>query len=274
MNSVITFLSDFGLSDTSVGQCKGVIATISPKAVVIDITHAIPPYDIVTGTWVLRHAVSYFPPCNHVAVVDPGVGTARRGIAVECARGDVLIGPDNGLLVPASEVLGGIVSVVELTDPQFRRLPVSNTFHARDIFCPAAAHLMHGVSLHLLGPRTDPDGLVRLEERKAGAENGAIETTVAVINEFGSLALTAPASLLEQIGNPTHVSVSIADKVISARVVRTFGDAPIGATVAFADSYGYIGLAINQGSLATSLGIIRGNHPHVSLRPASDSDLT
>jgi S-adenosylmethionine hydrolase len=218
MNSVITFLSDFGLSDTSVGQCKGVIATISPKAVVIDITHSIPAYDITTGAWVLRHAVPYFPPCNHVGVVDPGVGTARRGIAVECARGDVLIGPDNGLLVPASEVLGGIVSVVELGDPQFRRLPVSNTFHGRDIFCPAAAHLMHGVSLHLLGPRIDPAGLIRLQERKALAENGVIETAVATTNEFGSLALTAPAALLEKIGNPSHIAFTISDKTLSARL--------------------------------------------------------
>ncbi len=273
MNTVITFLSDFGLSDTSVGQCKGVIAAISPKAAVIDITHSIPHYDITTGAWVLRNAVPYFPPCNHIAVVDPGVGTARRGIAVECGRGDVLIGPDNGLLVPASEALGGIVSAVELADPQFRRHPVSNTFHGRDIFSPAAAHLMHGVSLHLLGPRIDPAGLVRLEEKKARAVNGVIETAVAVTNEFGSLALTAPAALLEEIGSPTHLAFTIADKTLSARVVRTFGEAPVGATVAFADSYGYITLAINQDSLAALVGLTRRDHPEVTLRSAPYSEL-
>ena len=236
---------------------------------IIDITHAIPAYDIITGAWVLRQAAPYFPPSNHVAVVDPGVGTARRGIAVECARGDMLIGPDNGLLVPASEVLGGIVSVVELADPQFRRLPVSNTFHGRDIFCPAAAHLMHGVSLHLLGPRLDPAGLIRLPERKATAENGVITTAVATTNEFGSLALTAPAALLEKLGNPSYVAFTIADQTQSARVVRTFGEAPVGAIVAFADSYGYITLAINQDSLAAMLGITRRDHPpgHSEIRP-------
>jgi S-adenosyl-L-methionine hydrolase (adenosine-forming) len=273
MNTIISFLSDFGLADTSFGQCKGVIAAISPKAVVIDITHSIPPYDVTTGAWVLQQAAPYFPPCNHVAVVDPGVGTARRGIAVECARGDVLIGPDNGLLLKASEGLGGIVSVVELADPQFRRLPLSPTFHGRDIFCPAAAHLMHGVSLHLLGPRIDPAGLVRLPERQARVVNGAIETAVATINEFGSLALTASAALLQEIGSPTHIAFSISDKTLSARVVRTFGEAPIGTTVAFTDSYGYITLAINQDSLAAMVGITRRDHPEVTLRSAPYSEL-
>ena len=272
MNSVISLLSDFGLADTSVGQCKGVIAAISPKALVIDITHAVPHYDITTGAWVLHHAAPYFPPCNHVAVVDPGVGTARRGIAVECARGDVLIGPDNGLLIPASEALGGIVSVVELADPQFRRLPVSNTFHGRDIFCPAAAHLMHGVSLHLLGPRIDPAGLVKLALQEARVEDGAIEAAVATTNEFGSLALTARAALLEGIGSPAHVAFTLLGTKRTARVVRTFGEAPIGATVAFADSYGYITLAINQDSLAATLGITRRDHPAVTLRSAPPSD--
>lgn len=272
MNNIISFLSDFGLADTSVGQCKGVIAAISPKAVVIDITHAVPHYDITTGAWVLHHAAPYFPPAIHVAVVDPGVGTARRAIAIECARGDVLVGPDNGLLVPAAEPLGGIVSVVELADPQFRRQPVSNTFHGRDIFCPAAAHLMHGVSLHLLGPRLDPADLVSIELERARVENGIIQAAVTTVNEFGSLALTASAALLDQLGPPPFVAFTVNDIRREARVVRTFGEAPVGATVILADSYGYLTLAINQRSLADSLGLSRGDHPAVTVQAANSPD--
>ncbi|MGH2345220.1 MAG: SAM hydrolase/SAM-dependent halogenase family protein [Chloroflexota bacterium] len=272
MNNIISFLSDFGLADTSVGQCKGVIAAISPKAVVIDITHAIPHYDITTGAWVLHHAAPYFPPAIHVAVVDPGVGTTRRAIAIECARGDVLVGPDNGLLVPAAEPLGGIATVVELAEPQFRRQPVSNTFHGRDIFCPAAAHLMHGVSLHLLGPRLDPADLVRLDLQQARVENGIIHAAVTTTNEFGSLALTAGADLLDRIGKPASVSFTVDGKQHQARVVRTFGEAPVGATVILADSYGYLTLAINQRSLAESLGIARGEHPTVTIQQSASPE--
>lgn len=266
MQTAISFLSDFGLTDTSVGQCKAVIAGISPKAVVIDITHAVPHYDIITGAWLLHHAVPHFPPCVHVAVVDPGVGTARRAVALECERGDVLIGPDNGLLLPAAEVLGGITSVVELTDPQFRHHPVSNTFHGRDIFSPAAAHLIHGVTLHLLGPRIDPESLVALNRAPATVENGVIHTAVASVNEFGSLALTAPGTLLADLGGPNRVRFELQGESHDAQAVKTFGEAARGDTVLLVDSYGYLCLAINQESLAARLGLSRTDHPTLTIR--------
>ncbi|HVA91699.1 MAG TPA: SAM-dependent chlorinase/fluorinase [Chloroflexota bacterium] len=265
MQTIISFLSDFGLTDTSVGQCKAVIAGISPKAAVIDITHAIPHYDITTGAWLLHHAVPHFPPCLHVAVVDPGVGTPRRAIAIECERGDVLIGPDNGLLLPAAEILGGITSVVELVDPQFRHHPVSNTFHGRDIFSPAAAHLIHGVTLHLLGPRIDPGGLVSLDHQAATVTSGVIHTGVASINEFGSLALTAPADLLADIGSPSRVHFEVNGASHDAQTVSTFGEAPVGGALLLVDSYGYLCLAINQESLAGRLGLARTDHPIVTI---------
>lgn len=272
MQTVISFLTDFGTTDTSVGQCKAVIAAISPKATVIDITHAIPHFDIITGAWLLRNAAPFFPPCVHVGVVDPGVGTSRRGIAIECARGDVLIGPDNGLLLPAAERLGGITSAVELVDPQFRHHPVSNTFHGRDIFCPAAAHLIHGVSIHLLGPRIEPASLVRIALPAAQAEHGMISAAVAAVNEFGSLALTAPGDLLAEIGAPAQVRFSVGDVERDARVVRTFGEAAMGDHVLIIDSYGYLCLAINQGSLAASLGLARTHHPAVIIRALSTGE--
>jgi S-adenosylmethionine hydrolase len=267
MTNFISFTTDFGVTDTSVGQCKGVIASIAPKATVIDITHAVPHYDVATGSWLLRHAVPHFPACVHVAVVDPGVGTTRRGIAVECARGDILVGPDNGLLLAAAAALGGIKSAVELANPQFRHHPVSNTFHARDIFCPAAAHLVHGVGLHNLGPPLAAAALVQLPAMPPEIRDGAIAASVALINEFGSLALTAPGSYLAEIGNPSAVAVTLGGDRFAARVVRTFGDASTGERVLFVDSYGQLCLAINQGDLALALGLARTARPALSIQP-------
>jgi S-adenosylmethionine hydrolase len=259
----ISFTTDFGTTDTSVGQCKGVIAAIAPRASVIDVTHAVPHYDIATGSWLLRHALPHFPPCVHVAVVDPGVGTARRGVAIECARGDVLVGPDNGLLLAAAAALGGIRAVFELANPQFRHHPVSHTFHARDVFCPAAAHLIHGVGLHNLGPSLEAATLVALPTMQAQVRDGALHTAVALINEFGSLALTAPGTLLAELGNPAMVVATLGDARFEARVTRTFGDAPAGARVLFVDSYGQLCLAVNQGDLAADLGLPRQSRPGI-----------
>jgi S-adenosyl-L-methionine hydrolase (adenosine-forming) len=268
MDAVISFLSDFGTSDTSVGQCKGVIAGISPRAVVVDISHHVPHFDIMTGSWMLRSAVRHFPQCVHLAVVDPGVGTTRRPIAIEATRGDVLIGPDNGLLIAAAEALGGISCVVELVEPAFRRQPVSNTFHARDIFCPAAAHVSHGVGMHLLGPNLDGDSLVRLPEPETRVADGVLTTPVMAVNEFGSLALAASGDMLIELHDAPHVRVTIAGATLDYRVVRTFGEAEPGETVVFVDSYGRLCLAINQGDLAARLGIARHDRPAVSITPA------
>jgi S-adenosylmethionine hydrolase len=271
MLQIISFLTDFGTTDTYVGQCKGVIAGISPKALVIDITHAVPHFDIATGAWLLSQAAPHFPPCAHVAVVDPGVGTARRGIALECGRGDVLIGPDNGLLIPAAEALGGITGAVELADPQFRHQPVSNTFHARDIFCPAAAHLVHGVSTHLLGPNIDPAGLVRLAASTVEVRGGTLHTAVAFINEYGSLMLTAPGTHLADLGLPSRVRAVVGDTPFSARVVKTFGEAEPGERVLLVDSYGQLCLAMNQAELAPALGLSRTDRPAVTIAALPES---
>lgn len=264
--NIISFLTDFGTTDTSVGQCKGVIAGISPKAIVIDITHAVPHYDIATGAWLLKNAVPHFPPSVHVAVVDPGVGTPRRPVALECARGDILIGPDNGLLRHAAAMLGGITAAVELADPKFRHHPVSNTFHARDIFCPAAAYIVHGVSLHLLGPTISADTLVALPLPEVTVLDGVLHTAVASINEYGSLALTAPGDRLADLHNPAVVRVSLDDHTFEARVVRTFGEGEESETLLLVDSYGQLCLARNRASLAASLGLAPDARPAVTIQ--------
>jgi S-adenosylmethionine hydrolase len=270
MDAVISFLTDFGTADTSVGQCKGVIAAISPKALVVDISHAVPHYDVVAGSWMLRSAVPHFPACIHVAVVDPGVGTTRRPIAIECGRGDILIGPDNGLLLGAAAVAGGITGAVELADPAFRHQPVSNTFHARDIFCPAAAHLAHGVGIHLLGPNLDPKSLVQLPEVESTFVDGAVRTAVVGVNEFGSLALAAPGEMLGRLGEVSHVRAVVGDREIVARVVRTFGEASISEPLILVDSYGRLCLSLNQQDLAQHLGVKRADKPTVVLSPVVD----
>ncbi len=267
VDAIISFLTDFGLSDSSVGQCKGVIASISPRAIVVDISHSIPHFDVESGSWMLRSVVRHFPQCVHVAVVDPGVGTMRRPIAIAARRGDILIGPDNGLLIAAAEALGGIESAVELTVPDFRHQPVSNTFHARDIFCPAAAHVSHGVTMHLLGPTIDHSTLVRLLEPVSTIAGDEIRTKVVAVNEFGSLALAAPADLLAVLGAAMQASVDVGNKVIEVQITRTFDDAPVGAALLFVDSFDRLCIALNKGDLAEHLGLARSERPDVRIKP-------
>jgi S-adenosyl-L-methionine hydrolase (adenosine-forming) len=162
MARFITFLSDFGLQDGFVGTCHGVMKRIAPDVEIIDITHGIAPQQVLQGALVLAATLDYMPLGVHLAVVDPGVGGARRPLALEDGEGRLYVGPDNGLLVPAAEAGGGIAAAHELANPRYALQPVSRTFHGRDLFAPAAAHLALGVPLAELGPPLDPEVLVRL----------------------------------------------------------------------------------------------------------------
>ena len=144
----ITFLSDYGYDDEFAGVCRAVIAGIAPEATVIDLTHGVPRHAIRQGATILANALPYASPGVHMAVVDPGVGSPRRALAVRVASEDrVLVGPDNGLLWPAVEHLGGAVEAVDVSLSEFRLEPISATFHGRDVFAPVAAHLALGASL-------------------------------------------------------------------------------------------------------------------------------
>src|SRR5919197_688129 len=155
MARFVTFLSDFGLEDGFVGTCHGVIKRIAPEVQIIDLTHGIPPQNVLHGALVLAKALEYVPPGVHLAVVDPGVGTARRPLALEDGEGRLYVGPDNGLLVPAAEAGGGIAAAHELANPRYALSRVSRTFHGRDLFAPAAAHLALRVPVAQLGPPLD-----------------------------------------------------------------------------------------------------------------------
>ena len=150
--ALITLLTDFGTQDTYVGQVKGAILSVAPSASLVDLTHAVPPQDVPAGAFFLWCAVEAFAAGSiHLAVVDPGVGSNRRGIAVRAARGDYFVGPDNGLLIPAVDHLGGRTEAVELTNREFWRPQPTSTFHGRDVFGPIAGHLANGIPLTQLG---------------------------------------------------------------------------------------------------------------------------
>jgi S-adenosylmethionine hydrolase len=246
----ISFTTDYGLDDGFVAACAGVIARIAPDVRLIHVTHLVPPQDVRRAATVLAQTAPYLPPAVHLAVVDPGVGTERAAVAIEAAGG-LLVGPDNGLLIPAAEALGGIRSAHRLTEPAYRLPAVSATFHGRDLFAPAAAHLAVGVPPATLGPALDPAGLVRLPAPTIVSQQGKLTTEVLSVDRFGNLQLAATPDAL-----PAG-RVAIGDQ--EAVVGRTFADVPSGALVVLTDSAGHLAIAVNGGSAAARLGRSAGD---------------
>jgi S-adenosyl-L-methionine hydrolase (adenosine-forming) len=260
----VTFLTDYGLQDGFVAVCHGVIAAIAPWARVIDITHLVPPQDVRRGSAVLAHSVRYMPPGSvHVGVVDPGVGTARRAVAVATARGDVLVGPDNGLLLPAAEALGGVVAAHELTNPALLAAEISATFHGRDIFAPVAAHLACGVPPAQAGPALDAAGLVRLPAPRRAVDRaaGRAEGEVVTVDRFGNVQTSLEPALLAELGLRPGAAVWVSARGSGGEVpyATTFGDVPSGALVCYTDSDGLFTVAVNGGSAAARLGLAPGD---------------
>src|SRR3954452_13482947 len=186
---VITFLTDFGLEDDFVGTCHGVIARIAPDVRVLDITHGIRPGRVLQGALMLANTLAYMPLGVHLAVVDPGVGGIRRPLALRDGEGRLYVGPDNGLLLPAAERFGGVAAAHELANPAYALGQVSRTFHGRDLFSPAAAHLALGVPLGELGPPIDPEALVRLDLPQPEVGQQRIRALVLGVDRFGNIAL-------------------------------------------------------------------------------------
>jgi S-adenosylmethionine hydrolase len=254
---IVAFLTDFGLQDDFVGTCHGVIARIAPEARVIDVTHGIEPQGVLQGALVLRHTLPYLPVGVHLAVVDPGVGGDRRALALRTRDGRHFVGPDNGLLLLAAESVG-IEAAHELTEPRFRLEPVSRTFHARDVFAPAAAHLARGVSVEELGPPVDSGELVRLAvpEPEVGSQLGA---TVLAVDRFGNVATNLGREHLARFDPGARVEVVFALDRYYAVVAETFADAPSGELILYEDSYGLVTLAISNGNAARLTGAAVGD---------------
>ncbi len=268
MARTITLLTDFGLADEFVGVLEGVIAGIAPDARVIHLSHGIAPQDVLQGATVLANALPYLPVGVHVAVVDPGVGSERRAVLLETGDGRLLVGPDNGLLVPAAERVGGIARAFELAEPGLFLEPVSATFHGRDVFAPVAARLAGGMPPERVGPALAPGSLARPQIEPARVADGAVRATVVAVDRFGNAALAADGATLDAVGIAVggRLEAICGEARVYALRARTFAEVRRGDLVAFEDSAGAIGLAMNHGSFADVVGLRAGDR--VTLRPA------
>jgi S-adenosylmethionine hydrolase len=255
----ISFLTDFG--DTAPASCRGVIWSILPEARINDLTHGTRQFGIRDGAFLLWSALPYQPVGVHLAVVDPGVGTERRPIALQTARGDRMVGPDNGLLLPAAERLGGITAAYVLDNRAlWRDETVSSTFHGRDIFAPVAAHLASGVPIGEAGTRVDPSDLVPLAFPEPRIDGGVLHTSVLFVDAFGNCRLAGqPADLAALRGRlepGDAFSVRIGDVRRTVPWQPTFGAVPTGEALLYDDAdYAGLGIGINQGSAAERLGL-------------------
>jgi hypothetical protein len=257
----ITFLTDFGLQDDFVGTCHGVIKRIAPETEIIDLTHGIRPGRVLQGALMLANTLPYLPVGVHLAVVDPGVGGGRRPLALRDAEGRFYVGPDNGLLLPAAERNGGVVEAYELANPAYALASVSRTFHGRDLFCPAAAHLSLGVPPAELGPPIDPEALVRLDVPEPEVGQNRIRATVLGVDRFGNVSVNLTRDHLDQasIVPGTRVELSARGEHYYAVAARTFGDAGVGDLILYEDSYRNLAVAVSRGSAAELLGIDEGS---------------
>ncbi len=264
--SVVCFLTDFGLEDDFVGTCHGVIARIAPDVRVIDITHGIAPQAILQGALVLRNTAPYMPAGVRLAVVDPDVGGNRRAVAVRSSDGSVFVGPDNGLLMLAADDLG-IEAAHELTDGRYRLPDVSHTFHARDVFAPAAAHLAAGVSIDELGPAVDAATLIRVDVPEPQVGRTQISATVLDVDRFGNVATNVRRAHVDTLGvaDGDRVEIRLMLDRYYAVVARTFADAPAGELILYEDSYGLVTLAISRGDAARLTGVTPGDELRIAV---------
>jgi S-adenosylmethionine hydrolase len=262
MTRTITFLSDYGLADEFVGVVHAVIARIAPESRVIDIGHGIGRHDALGGAVVLARSLPYAPAGVHLAVVDPEVGARRRAIAVRTAEEDrLLVGPDNGLLLPAADRFGGVAEAVEISTSPWRLEPVSATFHGRDVFAPVAARLAGGAPLAEAGAPMDPDELVRVALPPVQAEPGRVAATVTGTDSFGNVMLAAGpdelAAAALPLGHP--IAVRAGGRRLHGVVARTFADAAPRQLLVYEDAGGTLAVAVNGGDAAALLGVRAGD---------------
>jgi S-adenosylmethionine hydrolase len=265
---VITFLSDYGHIDEFVGVCHGVIVRRCPVARVIDLTHVIPRHDVRAGAIMLRSALPFLPTGVHLAVVDPRVGArSRRAVALRTAD-NMLVGPDNGLLMPAAERLGGVVEAVDIGNSPECLQPVSHTFHGRDIFAPVAAALAAGEPLSAVGDALPVEKLRRLGLPSAQLADGALVVHVLRCDTFGNLILDATEEQLATVGPQLGDTVAVrhAGAAHTARYVTTFAEVAPGELLIYEDATRTVALAVNRGSAAELLGVVPDDE--LLVRPA------
>jgi S-adenosylmethionine hydrolase len=257
---VISLLTDFGW-DGPAAICRAVMLGIARDAQIVDIGHDVRKYAIRDGAFLLWCAVPYLAPAStHVAVVDPGVGTERRPIAIRTGTGDHLVGPDNGLLIPAALELGGIEAAHQLENRELMLDRITSTFHGRDIFAPIGAHLALGTSIARVGRELDPDELVDLRFPEPAIAEGVLETAVLFVDSFGNVRFGGrPADLAEAIGDLVpgrRIDLRIGENKVATTWQQTFGQVAEGHSLLYEDSFGLVSFADNQGNVAARLGIV------------------
>ncbi|MFI0356711.1 S-adenosyl-l-methionine hydroxide adenosyltransferase family protein [Actinomadura sp. 9N407] len=262
----VSLTTDFGHAYTAI--CAGVVATIAPEADVLVLSDEVTPYAITEGALLLRQALPYLPAGVHAAIIDPGVGTPRRPIAIRTRRGDTLVGPDNGLLMPAAARLG-LERAYLLENPAYRLAEVSTSFHGRDVFSPAAAHLASGTDITELGPELSLDGLQALDIPEPEIANGRLTATVLYTDPFGSLILSAERKHLEEAVGPLEHGTVLETEAGPVSFESTYGSVPKGHPLLWVDSSGQLGLAVNQGSAAERFGLADGDALTLRGRPGS-----
>ncbi len=254
-HDTISFLSDYGYDDEFVGVVHSVIRGIAPDARVIDLTHGIPAHDTRAGGLALARAVQYVAPGVILAVVDPGVGTARRAVAVEVGDGaGVFLGPDNGLLAPAVAMAGGATRAVELRDPAFHLPAPGPTFAGRDVFAPVAAHLCSGVELDELGPPVDTATLLPGVLPVSRSEGEVVVAEVLWVDRFGNAQLNVGP---DELSGSRH-TLTTGKAVRTATLADTYGAVPPGGVGLVVDAYGLMSLALDRRSAAEELGLEAG----------------
>lgn len=260
MQAIICFTSDFGMGDTWVGMCHAVIYRACPQARVVDLAHDVPPYDIRKAAAVAASGVWQLPEAIHLVVVDPGVGGGRRDLCVVTGGGTVMVGPDNGVLIPATWRAGGIDEVFAI-DPEALnfRSPLA-TFHARDVLAPAAAALACGVDPAAVGSVIESDSLVNAPFERADEKDGIVSAEVVDVDRFGSVRLAVSTEDLDRFGlRYPRLAFEFGHVAVEAPFGATFSDVPEGDPVALVDSSGWLTLAVRMGSAADRYGIQAGH---------------
>ncbi len=269
---MIGFLSDFGHADPYVGICHGVMAKFAPDERIVDICHEVPRGDVRAGAAMLAQSVPYLPDGVYIGVVDPGVGTQRRGVVV-LAGDSILVGPDNGLLLWAADALGGPVGAYEITNQRLMITPVSYTFHGRDVFSPVAARLATGVPPTAVGPEIAVGDLVHLPDPIVLVEGDSLDAEVLGVDRYGNLQTAATATQLRSAlrlrsasAQPLLVGArrdaqgsARGDLDVKATYGETFGSVARGEVVVFEDSAGLLAIAVNAGDARSLLQVKPGD---------------
>lgn len=269
--ATVTFLSDYGTDDESVGVVKSVIRDLAPHVSIIDLTHGIAPHDVRAGGLTLARSIQYVAPGVIIAAVDPGVGTDRRAIAVEIANGaGVLVGPDNGLMAGAVAMAGGPGQVVELSNTEFHLLTPGVTFSGRDVFAPVAAHLCNGVALSEFGPSIDALSLMPATMPISRLEGGGLLSEVLWVDRYGNLQLNIGSEDIDEWGD--RLRLRIDGKTRTVGRASTYGAILPGQIGLVIDSYGLVSICVDRQSAAAELGLDVGDSVTLESLDASGED--